>query len=423
MKRTVLGAIFAFTLLLAALPIFAISPKLLTPALNILSEDEIMIKSGIVTGNIAFTEEDFRRTVGCDINSITVTALPPASEGVLMYNSTPVIVNQTISASSLEYLYFVPTGNISSSSFRFKAGGEYSICCELKYTDSYNMSPTVKNIEASVPVWTQADISTYGTLSVSDPEGDKLYFEIVELPTKGIIEITNKSQGNYKYTPFDSLTGKDRFSYVVRDEWGNYSEVSTVIVDIEKPAADLVFADLNEHWAHNAAIVMVAGDAMVVESINEKLYFNPDKEITREEFLVTVMKVLGAGEIDECSTVFADDEEISEAASGYVNRAYKLGVISGSEIDGLRYFRPKDKITRAEAAVILNSIIGEKSPDVYPVFADSQSVPSWAKSDFYALATAGVFSGTGGGYMSPNAPLTRAQTAQILLTVKKLYVD
>ena len=158
---------------------------------------------------------------------------------------------------------------------------------------------------------------------------------------------------------------------------------------------------------------------METESVNGVLYFRPDEEISREDFLVTVMKALGAGEIEPCATVFADHTDIASDATGYIARAYNLGIIKGvQEADGL-YFRPTSGITRAEAAVILNAIIGAKEPDTVPVFADTHSVPTWAQGSLYALSDAGIFMGTGSGNLSPNAVLSRAQTAQILLTVKK----
>ncbi|MBE6616421.1 MAG: hypothetical protein E7627_00545 [Ruminococcaceae bacterium] len=423
MKRLFLMLILLLITAFCVIPASAAYDKILSPALGHLSSDEVMIKSGIVSGNISFTSDDFARAIGREVDSITVTALPPASEGILMYGSAPVGVNQTISQSGIKYLYFVPAANCKSSSFRFKAGGEYSISCILKYSDSYNSAPTVSQSSDSVPVWTQMDITTFGKLGANDPEGDELTFDVTEYPKNGLVEILNKNTGDYRYTPYDGVTGKDSFTYVARDEWGNYSEEKTVLVEIDKAAAELVFEDMTGHWAHNAALVIAAEDAMAVESKNGLLYFNPDEPITREEFLVTVMKVLGADDIDPAVTVFADDGKISKNASGYVARAYNLGVINGRRENGLLFFNPTDEITRAEAAVILNSIIGAKTSDVVPVFADSQSVPAWAKSDIYALTSAGVFSGTGNGFIEPNEILSRAQAAQILFTVKKMYVD
>lgn len=423
MKRLILVAFLLLVTALCVIPASASYERMLSPALGHLSENEVMIKSGIVAGNISFTSEDFVLAVGCQVDSITVTALPPANDGVLMFGSSPVTVNQTISERGLENIYFVPKGSSKTSSFRFKAGGEYSIACVLKYTDSHNSAPVATVSAAAVPVWTQKDITTFGRLSATDPEGDPVTFEILEYPKNGIVEIINNVTGEYCYTPYDGVCGKDSFTYVARDEWGNYSEAATVLIEIDEVAADLVFEDMSGHWAHNAALVMAAEDSMTVESRSGLLYFNPDKAISREEFLVAVMKIFGAEEIEPAVTVFADDSKISKEASGYVSRAYKLGIIRGSAQNGLLYFNPKQEITRAEAAVILNSIIGAKSDGTVPVFADSQSVPAWAKSDIYALTSVGVFSGTGNGNIEANQVLSRAQAAQIMLTIKKMFVD
>lgn len=420
MKRILISLLLFSIAASLASTAFAYSPGLLSPALKNLAEDEYMIRSGIVSGEIGFTQSDFERAVGCSLDSITITALPPSSDGTLFYGNAPLAVNQVISSAGLSQLRFVPTKNCSSSSFRFKAGGDYSIECLLKYTDSANSAPVISANDA-IAVWTQQDITTYGTLSASDADGDALTFEIVRYPERGIVELTDASSGNYRYTPMNGIKGDDSFVYVVRDEWGNYSEEATVVIDIDEAAADLVFADMDGHWAYNAAIVMAADGAMDAESVGGELYFKPDEEITREDFLVTVMKALGAGEIEPCTTIFADDSAISTEASGYVARAYELGIIKGSEEGGLLCFKPKESITRAEAAVILNSIIGADEPDTLPVFADSSAVPAWAKGSMYALSDAGIFKGTGSGNISPNDVLNRAQTAQILLTVKKIY--
>ena len=284
MKQFIAVILAAVLLMAAVIPIFATSSTLLSPALKILAEDIKMIRSGVVTGEIDFSTKDFERAIGRDINTITITALPPASDGVLMYNNTPVTVNQTISAGGLEYLSFIPKSDCETSSFRFRAGDYYSIECVLKYTDSVNLAPTVTSANTAIPVWTQKDITVFGTLDATDSEGDALTFEIIDYPENGMIEILNKSSGDYRYTPYDGLVGKDSFSYAVFDEWGNYSETMTVSIDIDDTEAELVFADLDGHWAHNAAIVMVASDAMSVRSVNGEMYFDPDEKIAREVY-------------------------------------------------------------------------------------------------------------------------------------------
>lgn len=421
MKKLSLLLVFISVLLTLCVSVSASSGGMLSPAMKILSENELMIKSGLVSGDIIFTEEDFAHAVGCSVDYITITAIPPAAEGTLYFADAPVSVNQVISGNSLSKLKFIPKSGCTESSFRFKSGGDYSIMCKVCYTDSINFAPVTGQTGDAVAVWTQSDIAAYGTLSASDPEGDELVFEITKYPEKGIISLTNSSSGDYIYTPCDGLTGKDSFSYIVRDCFGNYSEEAAVEIEIDKRTAELVFADMEGHWAHNAALVMAAENSMDVRSVGGELYFDPDEEITREDFVVTVMKALGSGEIPTCPTNFADDDAISTDAKGYIARAAELGIIKGSQEDGVSYFKPQDSITRAEAAVVLNSIIGAAEPDAVPVFADVSAVPAWAKGALYALTDAGIFKGTGNGYISPNSVLSRGETAQILLTVKQIY--
>ncbi|MBQ2727357.1 MAG: S-layer homology domain-containing protein [Clostridia bacterium] len=417
MKRLLLLLTAAFLL---TVPVHAYSSAILSPALEHLTADCGMIMSSLTATEITFDASDFENALGILPASVTITALPPADDGTLYYGSAPVSVNQLITSAGLGQLRFVPSKSCESSSFRFKAGGEYSTECALKFTDTVNHAPVTSASPDSLAVWSQQDIAQYGTLSGSDPDGDSIVFEITERPERGILELTDPSAGAYRYTPCDGMTGRDSFTYTVRDEWGNYSSPVTVAVEIDEPACDLVFADMDGHWAHNAALVMAADQVMDAESVNGQLYFRPDEEMTREDFLVTVMKALGAGEIPPASTVFDDHDAISASATGYVNRAYNLGIIKGSYENGKLCFLPASKITRAEAAVILNTILGAEEPDAVAVFADHSDVPVWAQSSLYALSDAGVFRGTGSGRIAPNEILSRGQTAQILLTVKNL---
>ncbi len=416
-----------FLLLSAALirasvqPVEANSQYLLSPALGNIANQTSMIKSGLIYTDIFFEKSDFDRGVGCAVDAITITALPPQSSGTLMLGNSPVAVNQTVSAANLNYLRFVPSDKCLESTFRFKAEGEYSMECSIRFVTSVNYAPDANPAEAAASLWTQRDISIYGSLSGSDPEGDRITFEILQYPQSGLLTLTDAAVGNYKYTPYDGFTGDDTFCYAVYDEYGNYSEEQLMTVTVDKPVTELVFADMSEHWAHNAALVMVSENSMDVVSKGGQIYFNPDENMTRENFLVTVMKALGAEEIEPCDTVFADNKQISEENRGYIDRAYRLGIIKGVSENGKLYFNPADEITRAEAAVVINAILGLSSPDTVPVFADSASVPAWAKSSLYALHNAGILNGTGAGYLSSSAPMSRAQTAQVLLTIKKLY--
>lgn len=405
-----------------ALPAGALGTPVLSPGLACLSSACDMIRTGLVSTEIAFTSEAFADAIGYTPRSVTITSLPPARDGTLYFGTMPVSVNQKITGSNLSLLRFVPTDGCESSSFRFRGDNEYSHNCTLRFTRTVNQAPSTENGN-TVMVWTQQNIGVWGKLPGTDPEGDALRFEIVSYPQSGLITLTDPASGSYRYIPYDGVLGTDSFSYQVRDSYGNYSPVRTMEVSIDRPACEIVFADMTDHWAQNAAVVMVADTAMEVFSQGGEIYFRPDEAVTREEYLVTVMKALGAGDVEPCSTVFADTADMTPSATGYIQRAYDLGIVRGTEANGRLVFRPGENITRAEAAVILNAILGADTPDVLPTFADTSAIPAWASPSLYALNSLGILQGTGDGYLAPDALLNRAQTAQMLLTVKNLLEE
>ena len=415
MKLRFAPALFLLSFLLAV-PAAASS---LSPGLSVLADQTEMIASGLVAGEIRFSESEFVNAVGASFDAVTVTALPPASDGLLCLGEAPVAVNQRISAPSLDALRFVPTDGCRESSFRFRASGDYSIPCALRWTESANAAPVTEKAELdrALEVWTQCDIGAYGSLPGSDPDGDAIVFEVTEYPEKGLLTLSDG--GRYCYVPFSGMKGSDRFSYTVRDEWGHYAKPRTVTVQVDPAASNLALSDMEGHWAHNAALVMASENAMSLRSEDGALFFDPDREVSREDFVMTVMKALGSGEIKPAPTVFSDDRDISEEASGYVARAYSLGLVRGSGGEGENPFRPKDPITRAEAAVILNGIVGAQASDAVAVFADGGSVPVWARPSLSALTSAGIFSGNGDGSIDAESVLTRAQVAELLLRVRR----
>ena len=383
-----------------------------------------MVKSGLVYGHIPFVSADFDRALGLNkVKSITVTSLPEIYEGTLMLGSINVSEGQIISRANMNLLKFVPAqGGEYDSSFTFNAGSSHDTQCVLRMISAAHFAPTV-TLGSAVSVWTQRDISSFGVMTATDPEDDKLTFEITNSPKKGMITVIDAHHGDFKYTPYADCTGSDRFTYVARDEYGNYSEEATVTVKIVKPEADIVFTDMDKDndWAYNAALVMTARGIMPASQFNGEYTFSPSATVTRSEFLVMVMTALGADSIPTVAqTPFADDGEISAESKGYAASALRLGIIKGDVTQSGTFFHPNAPITRAEAAVILNNIIGAAVPTSAPAFADMTDIPVWAQNSLYALNDLGILKGTGSNTISPKSTLTKAQTAQIIFKMLEI---
>lgn len=409
-----------FTALLIFVLCIGINASKLSPAIDVLADDFSMVKASVTqNGELLFDVNDFDDAIGTNVKSITVTSLPDKNVGRLMLDNLYIVEKQVIYREDFSMLRFVQTANDSTGAvFKFKPNeNDYEIECTLKSLQSVNLPPIATNGD-SVSVWTNSNISRYGVLSGYDPDKDTLRYEIVSYPEKGIIVLTNTEMGDYVYTPYEDATGTDAFSYRVRDSYGNYSETCTVKMKIEKLKTSLVFSDLHNSSCLNAAIALYENNIMTFKpNANGSFDFRPNEEITREEFIVLVMKAMGAKDAPNIqNTRFADDKEITPEYKGYLESAFSLGIIKGKhENDGI-HLKPKETITVTEAAKIINKIIGAKIESSLTVFADFDQIPEDAIEDITTLAELGILSKTN-GKISPNSPLTREQTAKILMSL------
>lgn len=416
MKRYIIFCL----ILISTFCICASAADVISPAIEVIAEQNEMVKTGLIQdGTILFDTYDFDVSLGANVKSITVSALPSEADGRLMLGNLYVVENQVIAREDFSMLKFVSTtqSEATDTTFKFEPNDcGYEIKCMLRSIENVNFSPVASNGEA-VSVWTQENISSYGILVGYDPDGDDLKFEIVNYPKKGLLKLTNSDTGDYIYTPYENARGTDAFSYRVRDSYGNYSEICTVDIKVDKLRVSLVFNDLENEKYLNAALIMNEFEIMeCVKNEDGTISFKPNEKITKEEFVYLLMTTMGAKNVPTLEkTRFADNDEISTQYRGFIEGAVSLGIINGeNKQDGL-YFNPKSEITLADAATIINSILGAKANNKQ-TFKDDESIPSYAKEDIYALVEAGIINGEG-GEIKANNPLSRSQTAQILLSL------
>lgn len=120
------------------------------------------------------------------------------------------------------------------------------------------------------------------------------------------------------------------------------------------------FKDMSDqHWAKPYA---ESAKEFFADSISED-YFYPDNSATRQEVVAAVVRALKMQDekvdISQLRERFSDFSEIDSKYGKYIAIAVKNGLISGYP-DGT--FRPKGKLTRAEAAKIIYQDIFVKQP-------------------------------------------------------------
>lgn len=426
MKRSIKRILrLASVLLLVASAIFCLSScsvaqtsgEPISTAIDLLCDENFMAKSAMRGESITFTADDFARAVNLDsIESVTLTSLPPLTDGELRVGSTVLTGEHTLSASSLSLLSYHPSSAVSSSQFKFRVNGSpYEMTCRLYTLDEKNYAPTLSSLpKTATEVSTYEQVAYFGSISCYDADGDDTFIEIVSYPQKGLLIWEDNTLGTYKYIPYEDSSGKDSFVCVARDVYGNYSPAQTVSIEIRRSESSVRFVDLADSPYHSAALCLNEKSIMSGTRVGTLLYFYPERELSRAEFTMLAMNAAGITEVNEVdSTVFADDADIPENMKSFVAAAYDLGYVSGSLVDGKLCFRPTDIITRSEAAVMLSNMLGSTTPTVKPVFADSDDVPVWAESSLSTLCSLGVISQTESG-IEPLAPVTRGSAAVML---------
>ena len=399
-------------------------PVAISPGIFVVAERGGMAKAGLCGSELVFDRSDFSRALNVSrVSDITLTSVPPASEGKLLVGNTVLCEGQTVSGSNISLIRFrAASEEVSLSSFRFAPdGAPYEVECTLYFLDELNYAPTVSIAPAaSLDVSTYENVTHFGKLSAYDSDGDTCYFEIVSQPKNGIVVMSENGSGEYVYIPDEGYVGKDKFCYVAHDKYGNYSASAEVSISVSRTSLASSFSDMQNSDAHAAAINMTEAGIMSGTQIGDGYYFQPDRAVSRSEFVVLAMQTLGIKEVNSMRvTDFADDAEIPASMKGYVAAAYELEYIEGSFEGGERCFLPNESITKAEAAVIVGRMLEVATPVIKPELSDREDIPAWAESSVYSLCSLGVLD-TDNGEVRATDVMSRADTAKLLSAMMRV---
>lgn len=422
MKKLLLTLLACMLLLCTTL---GVSAAFLGGAATVLAEDVTLIKTGLPGENITFSDADFKQALAVpDFTAVTVKSLPKSTEGTLLLAGRRIGVGQTVKRKNVASMTFVPASkNVTECNFLFTcdglAGGA-DILCTIKYTNAVNHAPKIDEAaSAALSVGTQRNVSLFGEMCATDPEGDALEYIVVSYPTRGTLTVTDKASGKYRYTPDASYTGTDGFVYVARDEYGNYSYPAKVEIRVDRRASEVDFNDMTDRPEYGAALVMSAKGIMAGTPIGDDVLFCPDGGVTRAEFVAMALKTVGIRQDTTLKgSYFDDDGEIPSSLRGYVATAQRIGAINGSFSGGKLLFRPNDTITKYEAASILAALTGAKADGETAAFADADTVPAWARPGVLAMISGGIFR-TADGKIGADAKVTRADAAVWLYRISE----
>jgi len=171
------------------------------------------------------------------------------------------------------------------------------------------------------------------------------------------------------------------------------------------------FSDITNSWAENEI------NALLNQGIlEETVAFNPEEDVTREEFAVWMTRSYGLVNPD-ATTQFADissgDTFAADIAAGF-----EAGLFTGRTDT---HFDPEGSVTREELAVIVGNaliryeqkILNENIVDDLDQFVDSGDVEDWSR-DYLALMIELDLLPADGGSLDPKGIVSKELAASVL---------
>ena len=141
----------------------------------------------------------------------------------------------------------------------------------------------------------------------------------------------------------DNAITRYEFSQMINKIFGYYKKAKINYTDIP------IDSDMYEN-------LLITKEADYISKYDIDGSFRPNKLISREEAGVVLAKILKLQKIDKLENQFSDDYKISFYAKPYINSLILKGYMNGYSDNS---FRPKSKLTRAEAVVLLDNIVGD----------------------------------------------------------------
>ena len=184
------------------------------------------------------------------------------------------------------------------------------------------------------------------------------------------------------------------------------------MVPMVAAADNLVFSDMPNDWSTPALEKAVVNG--LITGYDGKIM--PKENLTRAQMAAIVNRSFGA-------TVKASLQGFTDVAldAWYYNDMAKAVQMKTFKGDAGK-LNPNAPITREEAFAVIARAFKLGSSEAIPNgFADLGNISSWATGEVYGLINAGYIEGSN-GYINPKNNITRAEFAQVMDNILKSYV-
>jgi len=315
----------------------------------------------------------------------------------------------------VEYIY--ANREYASAEELKKSYEKANILYAVNNTRFTNMENTLSKYAKALEIEDSEEYEKYLALSSKDKANQNLVDSLTNSPAASVDDLLDKiADAIPKSTGSSSGGGSSGggSSVVKGSSGGSVPGISSTIPTVKEEK--IQFSDLSHvKWAEEA-INYLAQKGIVSGDGDGK--FNPDRKLTREEFVKMLIEAMGKHDKNaECNF---DDVIKDKWYYSYVASAFKSGMVKGvSDTE----FGIGKTLSRQDMAVMCQRAIKEskKLEEVreYTPFADEDGIMEYAKEAVKTLYKSGMINGESEEYFNPTGTATRAQGAVIIYNLFK----
>ncbi len=347
-----------------------------------------------------FSPDDFILNMGLSssFGSVEIETLP---EGRLLFDGEEVGEDFRFSVYEASLLSYEPKDN-SYAQFQL-SGGDKSVSCSLYLCEDSNTAPISDNISLK----TAKTVALFDTLPAFDKNNDDMEIKLTKKAEKGTLSFNGT---DFSYSPYPSSKGEDSFTYIVSDEYGNYSKEYRVDIEIQNINSSHLYDDMAGKSGYASAVFLSEAGLLRGEKKAGLRLFSPDEEVFFEDLMVLLSDISGASEdFTPCfSTGLASDPETKDYLKPYIKSALSSGIITD--------FSPNTSLTRKEAYTYTAKILGlPEASRTSTVFPNIHEIDSNALPYYLRLYEKGYI--TLSDVKNPNSTFTKNDLARLIYKI------
>ncbi|WFD10162.1 S-layer homology domain-containing protein [Tepidibacter hydrothermalis] len=230
----------------------------------------------------------------------------------------------------------------------------------------------------------------------------------------------SKSQTTKNIKKTTTKTAQKKSYQTNNNKLNDKSEIKKVQVkqsETKVPTKEEVLEYEKKHWAKND--LNKFKDKNIINGYSDDT-LKPDKHISRAEFITMVNRIFNLQ--NKSQNTFEDVDDSSWYASEIL-KAKEKGYLNGYEINGKFYANPNKDITKEEAATIVANVFQMKNESTNLDFKDKNNISEFAKNSISALYENKYINGYSDKTFRPKNKITRAEAVTMLSRTSGVIVN